>query len=92
MKIYKYTSLESAVAILKSGGVVLSNPKDFNDPNDCSFVQDNKDKVRIEKLITDYFKYKVVSELVSLNKLKLNKSSKDILTGLQKELMQRNGF
>ena len=86
MKIYKYTSLESAVAILKSGGVALSNPKDFNDPNDCSFVQDNKDKVRIEKLITDYFTYKVVSELVSLNKLKLNKSSKDILTGLQQEI------
>ena len=86
MKIYKYTSLESAVAILKSGGVALSNPKDFNDPNDCSFVQDNKDKVRIEKLITDYFIYKVVFELVSLNKLKLNKSSKAILTGLQKEI------
>lgn len=85
-QIYKYTSLESAVAILKSGGVALSNPKDFNDPNDCSFVQDNKDKVKIEKLITDYFIYKVVSELVSLNKLKLNKSSKAILTGLQKEI------
>ena len=86
MKIYKYTSLDSAVAILKSGGVALSNPKDFNDPNDCSFVQDKKDKEKIEKLITDYFIYKVVSELVSLNKLKLNKSSKAILAGLQKEI------
>ena len=86
MKIYKYTSLESAVCILKSGGVVLSNPKDFNDPNDCSFVQDNKDKVKIEKLVTDYFTYKVASELVSLNKIKLNKFNKVILSGLQKEI------
>lgn len=86
MKIYKYTSLDSAVSILKSGGVALSNPKDFNDPNDCSFVQDNKDKVKIEKLITDYIIYKVVSQLDSLNKLKLNKSSKAILAGLQKEI------
>ena len=86
MKIYKYTSLESAVSILKSGGVALNNPKDFNDPNDCSFVQDKKDKEKIEKLITDYFIYKVVSELVSLNKLKLNKSSRAILAELQKEM------
>ena len=86
MKIYKYTSLESAVSILKSGGVALNNPKDFNDLNDCSFVQDKKDKEKIEKLITDYFIYKVVSELVSLNKLKLNKSSRTILTVLQKEI------
>lgn len=86
MKIYKYTSLESAVYILKSGGVALSNPKDFNDPNDCSFVQDNEDKAKIDKLVTDYFVYKIVSELVSLNKIRLNKSSKSILTGLQKEI------
>ena len=98
MEIYKYTSLNSAVSILKSGGVALSNPKDFNDPNDCSFVQDNKDKAKIEKLVTDYFTYKVVSELVSLNKLKLNKSSKAILSGLQKEinamkwLLERNPY
>lgn len=86
MKIYKYTSLESAVAILKSGGVALSNPKDFNDPNDCSFIQDKKDKKKIEKLITDYFIYKVASEFVSLNKLKVNKLSRIILTWIQKEM------
>lgn len=86
MKIYKYTSLESAVAILKSDGVALSNPKDFNDPNDCSFAQDSKDKVKIEKLITNYFTFKVISEFASSNKLKLDKSSKEILTGLQKEI------
>lgn len=85
-KIYKYASLNSTIAILKSGGVALSSPKDFNDPNDCSFVQDKKDKEKIERLITDYFIYKIITELVSLNKLTLNKSSRAILSGLQKEM------
>ena len=86
MKIYKYTSLNSAISILKSGGVALSNPKDFNDPNDCSFVQNKKDKEKIEKLIADYSVYKVINELVSLNKITLNKYNRTILTGLQKEI------
>ena len=86
MKIYKYASLNAAVSILKNGGVGLSNPKDFNDPNDCSFIQDEKDKEKIERLITDYFTYKIVTELVSLNKISLNKSSRVRLSNLQKEM------
>ena len=86
MKIYKYTSLTSAVAILRNGGVALSNPEFFNDPNDCSFVQDEKDKKKIERLITDYFVYKVVSQLASFNKITLNTVSKIILSFLQKEI------
>lgn len=85
-KIFKYTSLNSAIAILKSGGVALSDPKDFNDPNDCSFIQDKKDKTKIEKLITDYFVYKTLVELVSLNKISLSKKSKLVLVGIQKEV------
>ena len=49
MKIYKDTSLDSAVLILKSGGVALRNPKYFNDPNDCSFIQDKNDKNKIRR-------------------------------------------
>ena len=86
MKIYKYTSLDSAVLILKSGGVALSNPKDFNDPNDCSFIQDKNDKNKIDKLVTDYFVYKVISRLNDLNKIKLSKSNKLLLKNLQKEM------
>ncbi len=87
MEIYKYTSMSAAIAILKSGGVALSDPKEFNDPNDCSFVQSQKDKEKIEKLVTDYFVYKVLCELVSLNKITLDKKSRMILSGLQKEMV-----
>ena len=90
MEIYKYTSLSSAISILKSGGVVLNNPKNFNDPNDSSFVQSKKDKKRIEKLKNDYFVYKVLGELTSQNKVKLNKTSRCILGGLQKEIKAMN--
>lgn len=86
MRIYKYTSINSAISILKNNGVGLSNPKYFNDPNDCSFSQDKKDKERIEKLITDYFTYKVCNELVGLKKIQLTKNSKAILNGFRKEL------
>ena len=92
MRIYKYTSLNSAISILKSGGVVLNNPKNFNDPNDSSFVQSEKDKRKIEKLENDYFIFKVFDELVSLNKITLNKKSRAILNGLQKEMKAMNWF
>ena len=75
MKIYKYSSLESAVRILQGGSVVLSNPEDFNDPNDCAFVQDQHDKEKAEKLVTDYFIYKTISNLASSNDIKLTKFS-----------------
>ena len=51
MKIYKYSSLESAVRILQGGSVVLSNPEDFNDPNDCAFVQDQHDKEKFRRIM-----------------------------------------
>lgn len=86
MKIYKYTSLASAIYILRNGGVVLNNPKNFNDPNDCSFVQSKNDKEKIEKLTTDYFVYKTLSELASSHKNALNKTSRIILVPIQKEM------
>ena len=51
MKIYKYTSLNSAIAILRSNGVASSNPKDFNDPNDCAFIQDDYEKEKINNTL-----------------------------------------
>lgn len=86
MKIYKYTSLISAISILKSNGVAVSNPKSFNDPNDCSFEQDEKDEAEIEKLINDYFVFVAISKLVNDSKLKLNKPSQIIFDGLKKKI------
>lgn len=81
-KIYKYTSLNSAISVLKSGGVLLNNPRVFNDPNDCVFTQEKKDKQKIEQLVTDYFSYKIIETLSD----KLVKKDKEKLNFLRKEI------
>ena len=85
MKIYKYTSLNSAIAILRSNGVALSNPKDFNDPNDCAFIQDDYEKEKINKLLIDYFVFVSLSQLVSNGKITLKKSDRLIFNKINKE-------
>jgi len=85
MKIYKYTSLNSAIAILRSNGVALSNPKDFNDPNDCAFIQDDYEKEKINKLLIDYFVFVSLSQLVSNGKITLKKSDRLIFNTINKE-------
>ena len=42
-KIYKYTSMDSAIKIIKSEKVLLNKPTKFNDPFDCSFGLDKDD-------------------------------------------------
>lgn len=84
MKIYKYTSLNSAIAILRSNGVALSNPKDFNDPNDCAFIQDDYEKEKINKLLIDYFVFVSLSQLVSNGKITLKKSDRLIFNTINK--------
>ena len=64
-KIYKYTSLESAISILDGDSVVLKHPSEFNDLYDCVFKQNEKDKKRIRKLLKDYT---VLSIMVELSK------------------------
>lgn len=72
-KIYKYTSINSAIKILKSEGVVLNNPINFNDPSDCSFFQSEKDKKKIDKLLDNYFIFFVIDKLISNNEIKLKR-------------------
>ena len=62
-KIYKYTSLESAVSILDSESVVLKHPSEFNDLYDCVFKQNEKDKKKIRKLLKDYTVLSIMVEL-----------------------------
>ncbi len=66
-RIYKYTSLNTAIRILKSGQISLNNPKNFNDPNDCSFIEDPTDAKQAEQLVVDYF---VCKTLTTLNETK----------------------
>ena len=86
-KIYKYTSLHSAILILKSGGVVLNNPENFNDPNDCSFFDDKKEKIKSGKIIDDYAAYKAIDHLVSLKEITPRKRDKMLLSFIQWEMM-----
>lgn len=42
VKIYKYSSLDSAIKIIKSGRVLLNKPSEFNDPFDSKLFINNK--------------------------------------------------
>jgi Protein of unknown function (DUF2971). len=49
--IYKYSSIKSAIAIVKSGAVLLRSPLDFNDPFDSAFCFDEKDRRKAFSLV-----------------------------------------
>ena len=86
-EIYKYTSVESAISILKNESVRLTNPKNFNDPYDCNFDQDVKDKKKIDKLLENYYVLKAFDQLVSDEKIKVkDNTSKIVLSVIRMEM------
>ena len=62
-KIYKYTSLESAIKILESNAVALNNPQNYNDPFDSVIDFDADD---IEKSISIVIEYYLIQEFLKL--------------------------
>ncbi len=62
-KIYKYTSLESAIKILESNTVALNNPQNYNDPFDSVIDFDDAD---IEKSISIVVEYYLIQEFLKL--------------------------
>ena len=52
--IYKYTSVNSAIAIVKSGMVVLNNPRNFNDPFDSLATIDPASDKKTFGLLVNY--------------------------------------
>lgn len=62
-KIYKYTSLESAIKILESNAVALNNPQNYNDPFDSVIDFDDGD---IEKSISIVVEYYLIQEFLKL--------------------------
>lgn len=62
-KIYKYTSLDSAIKILESNAVALNNPQNYNDPFDSSIEFDADD---IEKSISILFEYYLIKEFLKI--------------------------
>lgn len=77
-KMYKYTSLSSAIKIIKSGKVLLNKPSKFNDPFDCAFSSDEKDEKNSLNLLFNYSAIKMVFDLVNNEKLVLTKKQKTI--------------
>lgn len=62
-KIYKYTSLESGIKILKNNTVVLNSPQNYNDPFDSFIKFDSKE---IEKSISIAIEYYLIQEFLKL--------------------------
>lgn len=79
-KLYKYTSLKSAIKILESNAVALNNPQNYNDPFDSVIDFDDDD---IEKSISIVVEYYLIQEFLKL----LN--NKNIKVGFLSKLIMK---
>lgn len=68
MKIYKYLSKDGAIESLKTNSVLLKCPVDYNDPFDCLFYVDEKEKKRAYKLFINYYLFKEMYKLFYIEK------------------------
>ena len=68
MKIYKYLSKDGAIESLKTNSVLLKCPLDYNDPFDCLFYVDEKEKKRAYKLFINYYLFKEMHKLFYIEK------------------------
>lgn len=68
MKIYKYLSKGGAIESLKTDSVLLKCPLDYNDPFDCLFYVDEKEKKRAYKLFINYYLFKEMHKLFYIEK------------------------
>lgn len=79
-KIYKYSSLDSAIKILESNAVALNNPQNYNDPFDSVIDFDDDD---VEKSISIVVEYYLIQEFLKI----LN--NKDIKVGFFTKLIMK---
>lgn len=97
-KIYKYTSLDSAIKIIKSNKVLLNNPSKFNDPFDCSFGLDKQDEKKSFELLFNYCSIKMIYELVNNENIKLTNYQQKLFSfirgefNLMKKLLNKNPY
>lgn len=52
MKLYKYTSFDTGMQIIKSSQMAITKPSDFNDPFDCLPVYSEEDVKQAQALMT----------------------------------------
>ena len=79
-KIYKYTSIDSAIKIIKTEKVLLNKPSKFNDPFDCSFGFDINDEKKSFDLLFNYCAIKMLDEFVNNKNIKLTKVQQKLLS------------
>lgn len=82
--IYKYSSLDSAIKIIKTSSVLLNPPSKFNDPFDSILEIDEKDKEKSLNLVINYFTFKILCDFVENPDLKLNKVTDRMLVNTVK--------
>lgn len=68
MKIYKYLPKDGAIESLKTSSVLLKCPVDYNDPFDCLFYIDKKEKRKAYKLFINYYLFKEMHKLFYIEK------------------------
>ena len=84
MKIYKYTSIDSALKIIKSNQVLLNTPNNFNDPFDSLMNVSEEEKKRVFNLIISYYAFKEFCIFVNRKDIKLTPSQKELIKDVRK--------
>lgn len=78
-KIYKYTSLDSAIKILESNAVALNNPQNYNDPFDSVIDFDDDDIERSISIVVEYYLIQEFLKLLNNKNIKVNFLTKLIM-------------
>ena len=71
MKIYKYLPFESGKLIIENNMVLLNNPKNYNDPFDCTIKPSEEDEDKCFKMIINYYLFKEFSKIILEKKVKI---------------------
>lgn len=78
-KIYKYTSLKSAIKILESNAVALNNPQNYNDPFDSVIDFDDTDIEKSISIVVEYYLIQVFLKLLNNKNIKIGFLTKLIM-------------
>ncbi len=78
-KIYKYTSLDSAIKILESNAVALNNPQNYIDPFDSVIDFDDDDIERSISIVVEYYLIQEFLKLLNNKNIKVNFLTKLIM-------------
>lgn len=93
-KLYKYTSVETAIRIINAERVLLNNPNNFNDPFDSEIYIDEYERGKAFDLFINFY----VQYLLKEDKLKLNfkeeykNKAKNLKIKIKNKIKNRNEF